>query len=231
MIRLIALLLCLASTAAIADTRAEFALGQCKFHTRESGTWYIDDQQTANSLISRCYQIGLHWKPSSSGFGLRGGWVDLGQFHGRNVAFIDDRDVGTAPNCNDTTARGCLSRYDGNGGVKGLAFGPTYEHKAGPFVLGGEIGAFVYKGWYDVEVTRLCNLPCGGDPRGLNFTYNNATGIERTWYWGVNARYDFLTLSYRVYRNVFEQGHDIGGDVGLTGKQVWQFAVGVSIPI
>jgi hypothetical protein len=222
--------------------RLEIGAGVAKHQLAPEGSWWYEGFDTKTKLLTGSYEAGLAWFPIQRGdwlIGGRAGYFNTGTVKAQNSfpIFEDrtNRDARVNPVCDKQTYEGCTGKFSGQGKASGWYIGPAVEKSFGKdWSVGGEIGAFFYSSAWTADTLRVF------DNDGTEFTppgqehygWDNARERHVTPYAGLNARYQWVYVSTRVYGNVRAARTDVNPEfVGMTSGPVWSVMAGLSIPL
>lgn len=203
-----------AALSSFAGPVLEVGAGLSKYHAREDGIWQQSNSQlqTHNYFDTKGYQIGARWDLARH-IAARLAYVNLGHFYADNEFVMDDS-VDHYPLQCPKDPGDCKMRGKISGNAYGLSLGPVLRGTWKGIIGEIEGGGFIFR---SNQKTAVCQQEAGGLAEGC-WSYNRMWGVHRTWYVGGAVGYGPVSLSYRLYWNVFEQGtHMPGGDAGITG--------------
>lgn len=189
-----------------ADTELFGEIGQCRFGTAPSPTFYNADLRTSNYMHPGCFAVGLQDKwNGSERFGWRAWFESTGSIQARdNMATNDERVADpNRPPCTPPNEDGCFARFNGSGQTQGLgltltAEQPLFEHLS----VIGEAGILFFQHHFKAE-GRFVGW--GNNP-GRAISYNESSKL-----WDLPSPVAGVTLRYRdvyfAFRHYWPTGH------------------------
>jgi len=222
--------------AAAAGMRFEALGGTCRYSEVGNYIWQNDKYEINKSLSSGCGMLAVSSVPRNAGtvaFGWRVAYTELGTASIMGVYPLVDEEQklpafdGAA--CNPSTASGCLGRGYASQSARGVSAGWVGEWRAGPLLVGGELGLYVYDGEFNVTLYPEPKGARSVDWMSASGTHIRWRGIQATPFVGVTLRHEYLMAMVRVYGNVRAAEHGCGYCSGLAKGPLTQVLVGLSI--